>query len=240
MRCFAFTAASFSYCLFLGLSALIFVFSLFSVFWLIIHLHCEVTSSVNTSGLVPLAATNAHAIALPPPCLTDDVDFASWTISFLLHTFLLPSFWYRLILVHFYKAYCSKTGKAFSDVFYQSLSLSSVLQCFQWFAFCRIPSVLRSIKASLDCRLWQWCQWVVIHQGMNSTIIHLSCVGLLGLLVLMSSPVHFLFLRMYQVVDLATLQFLLSFWEICFFSLMMTSFTCIKIQPFLYTYFVMA
>lgn len=36
-----------------------------------------VTSSVNTNGLVPPAAVNAHAVTLLPPCLTDDAAFRS-------------------------------------------------------------------------------------------------------------------------------------------------------------------
>ncbi|MCJ8747489.1 hypothetical protein PDJAM_G00154070 [Pangasius djambal] len=37
------------------------------------HIVPAVTSSVNTSEPVPLAAIHAHAITLPPPCLTHDV-----------------------------------------------------------------------------------------------------------------------------------------------------------------------
>lgn len=67
---------------------------IFAVFgWIgakMIALYTHSTSSVNTSDSVPLA----HALTLPPICLTDDVV---WFGSFILNTFLFPSFWYNLL-----------------------------------------------------------------------------------------------------------------------------------------------
>lgn len=40
------------------------------------------TSSLDTSDPVPLGAMRAHGVALPPPCLTDDVVcFGSWAVT---------------------------------------------------------------------------------------------------------------------------------------------------------------
>ncbi len=66
----------------------------------ILLLLSAVTSSINTREPVPLAATHAHAMTLPPPCFTDEVVcLGSWAVPFLLHTLLFPSLWYKLILV---------------------------------------------------------------------------------------------------------------------------------------------
>lgn len=119
--------------------------------WVIIHLYCEalsnkhcwiwlslsrqyisihvrihpaapvfVASSINNSDPVPLEAMHAHAITLPPPCSTDD-DW-SWATPSLFHTFFLPSFWYRLVLVlSVQRMAVPELGWLLLDVFWPSL-----------------------------------------------------------------------------------------------------------------------
>ncbi len=72
------------------------------------------------------------------------------------------------------------------------------------------------------------CEGCFLHQGKNSSVIHHSCFPWSsGSLVLLSSPVHSFFLRMFRTVVLATPNvFSISLMGLfCFFSLMMACFT---------------
>lgn len=100
----------------------------FAMIWIIIHLYCEalsdlfysiwlnlsreillstVTSSINSSNLVPLTGFNAHAITLAPTSMENNVlCFISLTPSLLIHMFLLPLLQVHLGLIcpeNFYK-----------------------------------------------------------------------------------------------------------------------------------------
>jgi len=81
------------------------------------------------------------------------------------------------------------------------------------------PLYFALVKSSLDCRLWQsqayllenvlhlagCCEWVFLYHGerilRSFTVVFRGCPDLF---MLLSSPVQYYFLRMYQTVDLAT------------------------------------
>ncbi len=113
------------------------------------------------------------------------------------------------------------------------------------FAPCGEPSVFALMKSSLDCRLWQWqayllesvlllagcCERVFFTMEMilwSSTTVVLC--GRPGLFMLLGSPVHSFFLRMYQTVDLATPNVpAISLMDLfCFWSLTIVCFTCME------------
>ncbi len=88
----------------------------------ILLLLSAVTSSINTREPVPLAAIHAHAMTLPPPCFTDEVVcLGSWAVTFLLHTLLFPSLWYKLILVSSVHRMLFQNCEGFLDVIWQTL-----------------------------------------------------------------------------------------------------------------------
>ncbi len=88
----------------------------------ILLLLSAVTSSINTREPVPLAAIHAHAMTLPPPCFTDEVVcLGSWAVTFLLHTLLFPSLWYKLILVSSVHRMLFQNCEGFLDVVWQTL-----------------------------------------------------------------------------------------------------------------------
>ena len=96
-----------------------------------------VTSSLNSSEPVLLAAIHTPATTQPPLCLAHDVV----DVPFLLQTFLFPSFNTSLSWFHMFKISDSRTWEAKSI---------PVLECYLGLAPCFESSVFTFIKASLD------------------------------------------------------------------------------------------
>ena len=210
----------------------------------ILLLLSAVTSSINTREPVPLAAIHAHAMTLPPPCFADEVVcFGSWAVLFLLHTLLFPSFWLiKLIFVSSVHRMLFQNCKGF---FRCCLANSNLV-----FLFLRLTKGLHLVVKPLYSLWWSlllivdfdthtptswrvFLIWPTVVKGffftreriLSSTTFVFR--GLTGLLVLLSSPVHSVFIRMFQTVDLATpnvfaISLIGLFW---FFSLMMACFT---------------
>ena len=140
--------------------------------------------------------------------------------SFLLHTLLFPSFWYKLIFVSSIHGMLFQNCKGF---FRCCLANSNLV-----FLFLRLTNGLHLVVHPLYSLLWSlflivdfdthtstswrvFLIWrtVVKEFFFTREIILLSSTavvfrGLPGLLVLLSSPVRSFFLRMFQTVDLAT------------------------------------
>ena len=210
----------------------------------ILLLLSAVTSSLNTREPVPVAAIHVHAMTLPPPCFTDEVVcFGSWAVPLLLLTLLLPSLWYKLILVlSVHSMFCQNCKGCFrcylanSNLVFLFLRLTNGLHLVVnplyslWWSLLLIVDFETHTPAS-----WRvFLIWPAVVKGffftrernlLSSTTVVFH--GLPGLLVLLSSPVHSFFVRMFQTVDLATLNvFAISLMGLfCFFSLMMACFT---------------
>ncbi len=95
---------------------------------------------------VPLEAMHAHAITLLHQ-VSQIMFFGSWAVPSLLHTFVFPSFWYRLILISAVQRMLFWKWSCLFRCFVSNLAL---------FGPCGEPSVFALVKSSLDCRLWQW------------------------------------------------------------------------------------
>ena len=126
-----------------------------------------------------------------------------------------------------------------------------VIECYLWFESCCKPTVFTFIKASLYFRLWQWhmhllqstfhispCQEETFFLPRKGFRVHPTATKisslLFDLLSLLSSPLHSVFIRMDQIIDLTTPKGFCSLSSrfILYFSLMMAFFTCIN------TYFI--
>ena len=166
----------------------------------------------------------------------DHEQFLSFSILFSSHHSGASS-----SLSHLSIGCCSRTVKAFLDVVWQTLIWSS---CFWgspmvyilWWTLCIHSGEVFSWLLTLthihlppgECSwsgqlLWFFFTREIIILSSTTVVFR----GLPGLLVLLSSPVHSFFLRMFQTVDLATpnvfaISLIGLFW---FFSLMMACFT---------------
>lgn len=65
----------------------------------ILLLLSALTSSINSSGLILLAATHTHAIMLSLLCLTDNVVYSGSEAFSFLCNFLFAGLWYKLTLI---------------------------------------------------------------------------------------------------------------------------------------------
>ncbi len=163
------------------------------VLW--IYPAASVTSLINTSKPEPLVAMHAHAIAL------------LLHVPSLLHTFFFPSFWYRLILISAVQRMLFQKWSCFFRCFLQRNSNLAL------FAHCCEPSVFALVKKGFFFTMERILR--------SSTTVVLR--GHPGLFMLLSSPVHSVFLRMYQTVDFApnvpavSLMDLFCFWSLIVF-----------------------
>ncbi len=209
----------------------------------ILLLLSAVTSSINTREPVPLAAIHAHAMTLPPPCFTDEVVcLGSWAVTFLLHTLLFPSLWYKLILVSSVHRMLFQNCEGFLDVVWQTLIWPS---CFWgspmvyilWWTLCIHSGEVFSWLLTLthihlppgECSWSGQLLWRVFSSPGKEFFGHPPQLFSVVFRVFWCCWAHgaFLLLRMFQTVVLATPNvFAISLMGLfCFFSLMMACFT---------------
>lgn len=128
MLCQAFTAATFSCSLFVGLSAFSFVFT-----------NCKVFSVELKSGVTDLPIEDYH------------ISPHHQTLVLLLQSFLN-----YLAECGKHCTICQESQHQWTLVaqFYYTLCMTK--ECNQWFACCCKPSLFPFMKVSLDCRPWPW------------------------------------------------------------------------------------
>lgn len=173
-----------------------------------------------------MAAVNTHVMSLPPPCFTDEVVcFGSWAVPLLLHTRLIPSLWYKLVLVSSVQRLLFQNCKGFFQMMFgktliwSSCFWGSPMDYILWWSLCihsgemfswsltlthiHLPPRERSWSGQL-LRMGFFFTGERIVQSSTTDVFR----GLPDLLVLLSSPVRSSFLRMFQTVDLAILNVL--------------------------------
>lgn len=193
MLCKAF--ATFSYCLFIGLSAVIFCLQK-SKKHLNSHLIkwnflCKIWVIVSLKHQWP-CSFDSHT---NPPCI-------SKYNTCLHHALLFSSFWHKLIMLLSVQKLLFQSWAQFLAKANLSVLLFSVTIVFH------LESIdLTFIKVSLDCRIWQWYLYLLVsyldfwldffnpRKNILWSPTSAAFWSLPGLLVLMSSPEHSFFFR---------------------------------------------
>ncbi len=155
----------------------------------------------------------------------------------LFHTFFFPSFWYRSILISSVHWMLFQKYSGFFKCFLAKSNLAL-------FAPCGEPSVFVLMKSSLDCRLWQWdvyllesvllagcCERDFLYHGEDPPIIHRGCLPWTSRPFYVAEHTSaFFFLRMYQTVDLTTMNVpaISLMGSFCFWSPTIVCFTCME------------
>ncbi len=158
----------------------------------------SVTLSLNTSNPVPLEAMHAHSIIHHVSQMMLCALYRE-----LFQAFVFLSFWYRFILISAIQRMFSRSGLALLNVFgkvkWPCLHLVvNPLYMLLWNLL-----LIVDFNTPISWRVFfSWLDVVKERILRSSTTVVLR--GRPGLFILLSPPMHSLFLRMYQTVDLTT------------------------------------